>query len=172
MKVFFLFVMSILFSFPVKAENNVILSCLDFSDSYSKVILKRGKATENDVREMVNLTSLLTGYRYAFQDVFEANLIGWKEDDTDLVLLEGIYRYCLKNPQYSFDKAMRNLPQFVETFKAIRQNEDARCYGYIEMKKTELCQGVQPVEEEEYMEENAGPNMSVVNVPERQGLEE
>ena len=40
------------------------------------------------------------------------------------------------------------------------------------MKKAEICQGVQAVEGEEYMEENSGQDMSVVNVPGRQGIEE
>ena len=124
---------------PAYAQDTNIQACIDFSDSYEKVVLKKGKASENDMRDIITLTSLLTGYAYALQDVFRARLVGWGENEDELVFLKEIYRYCSKHPQYSLQKAMRAIPQFVNTFKAIQQTEDSRCYNYIEQNKAVLC---------------------------------
>ena len=122
-----------------RAQDTNIQSCIDFSDSYEKVVLKHGKATENDMRSIVTLTSLLTGYAYALQDVFRARLVGWNENEDERAFLKEIYRYCSKYPQYSLQKAIRAIPQFVNTFKAIQQAEDFRCYNYIDQNKATLC---------------------------------
>ena len=114
-------------------------TCVNFSDSYGKVVLKKSEPTPQDVNEILSVMAMVTGYAAALQDVFQGRLVGWDPKEDETALLKDIYKYCLRSPHHSLDRAMRSISQFVDTFKAIQQQEDNRCFNYIFKNKTRIC---------------------------------
>lgn len=138
------------------AQQNSGLMCLNFTDSYVKVVLKNADPSPQDVQEVVSILAMVRGYAAALQDVFQGRLIGWAMKDDETALLKEIYDFCRRYPNYSFDRAMRSIPQFVDTFKAIQQQEDNRCFNYIFKNKRRICPAPQGTGEQ-VVQESAPP---------------
>ena len=140
---------------PARAQQNSGLMCLNFTDSYVKVVLKNAEPTPQDVQEVVSILAMVRGYAAALQDIFQGRLVGWAVKDDETALLKEIYDFCRRYPNYSFDRAMRSIPQFVDTFKAIQQQEDNRCFNYIFKNKRRICPA--PQGDDQTVQESAPP---------------
>lgn len=140
---------------PARAQQNSGLMCLNFTDSYVKVVLKSAEPTPQDVQEVVSILAMVRGYAAALQDIFQGRLVGWAVKDDETALLKEIYDFCRRYPNYSFDRAMRSIPQFVDTFKAIQQQEDNRCFNYIFKNKRRICPA--PQGDDRTVQESAPP---------------
>ena len=134
-----IFFTGIVLSGPAFSQTELNQTCVNFTDSYGKVILKNGTPQNQDITEILSVLAMVSGYANALQDVFQGRLVGWNEKDDETALLKEIYKYCLRSPHHSLDRALRSIPQFVDTFKGIQQQEDNRCFNYIFKNKAKIC---------------------------------
>ncbi len=114
-------------------------TCMDFADVYARAVLGEAEATASEQREMVSLAATMMGYVSALQDIYGNYLVGMSADDNEWTLLEHAYRFCKRNPQLTFQRAVRSIPPVLQTVEVLQDQEFARCTNYIEQAKPTIC---------------------------------
>ncbi|MCQ2966381.1 MAG: hypothetical protein MJ250_06575 [Alphaproteobacteria bacterium] len=140
MKKLFVFVFLVCFSVGVQAQEVKRLpNCMDFSEVYKRTVINQEDASSADKEEMMSMASLMMGYVSAIQDMYGSLLIGMRESDNEWTLLDQVYRVCTRNPQMTFQRAVRSVPMVADTIQALQDQEFGRCQNYIGQTKTSIC---------------------------------
>ena len=140
MKKIFFILFLMLFSVNVHAQEVKRLpNCMDFSDVYKRAVLDQSEASPADKEEVMSMAAMMMGYVSAVQDLYGSLLIGMKESDDEWTLLENVYRVCSRNPQMTFQRAVRSVPMIADTIQALQDLEFNRCQNYITQTKASIC---------------------------------
>lgn len=140
MKKLFAVAFIVCFSFGVQAQEVKRLpNCMDFSEVYKRAVLEQGEASLSDKEEMMSMASLMMGYVSAIQDMYGSLLIGMHEDDNEWTLLDHVFKVCSRNPQMTFQRAVRSVPMVADTIQSLQDQEFSRCQNYISQTKTTIC---------------------------------
>lgn len=114
-------------------------TCLDFTEVYSRVVLGAGEASSSDREEVISLSAIVMGYASAMQDIFGAQLVGMSPQDTEWTLLDGVNKICLEYPHWTFQRAVRSVPQIRKTMDSLRDGEFTRCMAYVNQEIQSIC---------------------------------
>lgn len=114
-------------------------NCMDFSEVYKRAVIDQVNATTADKEEVMSMASLMMGYVSAIQDMYGSLLIGMRESDDEWTLLDNVYRVCTRNPQMTFQRAVRSVPMVADTIQALQDQEFGRCQNYIGQTKATIC---------------------------------
>lgn len=147
MKKGLLFLLLVLSAVPAKAQEKRVVerdvqslpTCIDFTDVYGVVMRSDGQATAADEKMIGDLAAMMMGYVSALQDIYGHRLIGLRPTDNEWTLLEHVNAFCRRNPQMTFERAVRQIPSVRRTIQALQDQEFERCQNYINNTKSTIC---------------------------------
>lgn len=125
----------------VERDVRSLPTCIDYTDVYASVMQSDGKASAADEKVIGDLAAMVMGYVSALQDIYGNRLIGLRPTDNEWTLLEHVNAFCRRNPQMTFERAVRQIPAVRRTIQSLQDQEFDRCQNYINNTKSTICSG-------------------------------